>query len=122
MSKILIVDDDKKIALALAARLKANGFDVRTAHDGMFAVSFAVKEQPDLIIMDINMPAGSGIQAAERIQNIASTTGVPIIFITASKDPALRAAASEVGAAAILDKPFESEDLVSMIRSTLHVA
>lgn len=119
MSKILVVDDDNKIAIALAARLRANGFEVVVAHDGMQAVMSAVKHHPDLIVMDINLPGGSGITAAGRIQNLADTAGVPIIFITASKDPKLRSAVDDVGGMFFLEKPFESDELLSMIKQSL---
>ena len=115
MRKILLVDDDKKIAIALAARLRSKGFAISVAHDGMTAVALAVKEQPDVIVMDINLPGGSGLTAADRIQNLAKTAGIPVVFITASKRPELRTDAAEAGGVGFLEKPFDSEQLLEII-------
>lgn len=122
MTKILIVDDDKRISLSIAARLRANGYEIETACDGLSAVMTAVREKPDAIVMDINMPAGNGIDAAERIQNIGALTGVPIIFITASSDPEQRSAAEACGASAFIEKPFESAALLATIHEVLTAA
>ena len=118
MTTILIVDDDKMIALALTARLKATGYEVQAAYDGMQAVSAAVKYEPDLIIMDINMPAGSGIAAAQRIQDLVATTGTPIIFLTASQDPDIWREARQMGQA-VLSKPYDSDALMTLVADTL---
>jgi len=122
MKKVLIAEDDRKIAIAVAARLRAHQFDVRIAQDGYGAVNMAVREQPDMIIMDINMPAGNGITAAERISNIGSLAGVPIVFITASRDPEILAAARRTGALGVLEKPFDSQELVDIIKDSLAIA
>ena len=119
MSTILIVDDDQKIAMSLCVRLKASGHEVKAAHDAMMAVSQAVKLEPDLIILDINMPCGNGLTAAERIGNLAGTAGTPVIFITASKDPALRERAAGLNAAGFLEKPFETEELLDVVERAL---
>ena len=119
MRKTLLVDDDEKIAIALAARLRSKGFAVSVAHEGMTAVALALKEQPDVIVMDINLPGGSGLTAADRLQNLAKTAGIPVIFITASKRPGLRTDAAEMGGVGFLEKPFDSEELLKIIDLSL---
>lgn len=119
MSTILVVDDDQKIAMSLCVRLRASGHEVRVAHDGMMAVSQAVKFEPDLIILDINMPCGNGLTAAERIGNLAGTAGTPVVFITASKDPALRQQAASLNAAGFLEKPFVTQELLQIVDRAL---
>lgn len=122
MKKILVVDDDKKISKALAIRLKANGYEVHAAFDGLQAVSAARSFRPDLIVMDINMPAGGGLSAAERIGDLVETAGTPVIFITASKKDHHRIHARSLGATGFFEKPYDSEDLLSAIGDALDQA
>ncbi len=118
MKKVFIVEDDKKIALAMSVRLKTYGYEVTNAYDAVTAVNVARKCKPDLILLDISMPGGDGFALAERFQNLVDTAGVPIIFITASKKQGLREKAMEMGAAGFFEKPYDSEKLVSTV-STL---
>ena len=117
--KILVVEDDKNIARALVIRLKAADFEVRTAFDGLSGVTTAVKEPPDLMVLDISMPAGDGFSVAERVQNLGATAGIPMIFMTASRTPGLREQAEELGAVAFFEKPFDCAELVNAIREAL---
>lgn len=117
--KILIVEDDEKIALAMGVRLKANGYDVFHAFDAMGGVDMTVKHQPHLLILDISMPAGSGFSVAEKIQKLATTAGTPMIFITASRKPEFLARAAELGAVAFIEKPFQDGELLSDVRHAL---
>jgi DNA-binding response OmpR family regulator len=117
--KILVVEDDKNIALALAVRLRAVGYDVVTAPDAILAVSLALKHRPELILLDLLMPGGNGFVVAERIQDLETMLGVPCIFITASKQPGLREQARRLGAAGFFEKPYDAGDLLATIRETL---
>ena len=119
MKKILIVEDDRKIAMALVVRLKANGYEVIAAFDAMAGVEMAVKHLPDLVILDISMPAGSGFDVAERIRDLAPTAGTPIIFITASHRPEFVTRAAEMGAVAFIEKPFHDGELIADVRHAL---
>src|SRR2546426_11236994 len=67
--RILIVEDDERIARALAVRLRAAGYETRMAHDGLAGFRAAVVEKPDLVLLDISLPAGDGFMVAERIQS-----------------------------------------------------
>jgi DNA-binding response OmpR family regulator len=117
--KILVVEDDKHIALALTVRLKAAGYDVISAPDAVLAVSMALKHRPDLVLLDILMPGGNGFLVAERIHDLEAMLGVPCIFITASKQPGLRDQARRLGAAGFFEKPHDAGDLLATIRETL---
>lgn len=119
MKKILIVEDDRKIALAMTVRLKANGYEVIIAFDAVAGTGLCVKHLPDLVILDISMPAGSGFDVAARIQNLVPTVGTPMIFMTASRRPELRAKAAELGAVAFLEKPFSDGELIAQVRQAL---
>ena len=88
--KILIVEDDAKILLSLTVRLRSAGHEVATAQDGVSGTAAAVKEKPDLVLLDVSMPAGDGFKVAERMQQNAATVGTPVIFMTASRKPGIR--------------------------------
>jgi two-component system response regulator ArlR len=118
MKKILIVEDDENIAKALSIRLKNVGYEVSVAPDALTGVENAVKKLPDLVLLDISLPAGSGFTVAERIQSLIPTS-TPLIFLTASKKPGLREQARELGAAAFFQKPYEWDDLLGAIQLAL---
>jgi DNA-binding response OmpR family regulator len=120
-NKLLIVEDDRKIALALALRLRAAGQDVLLACDALTGLDSAIKNQPDLVVLDIGLPAGSGLLVAEMIKNLAPRF-TPIIFLTASRQPGLRDKALALGAAGFLEKPFEADELMAAIQNALKPA
>jgi two-component system chemotaxis response regulator CheY len=119
MSKILIVDDDKLIVSALSIRLRAEGHEVVTAYDGASAVNEAKNQGPALIIMDINLPFSNGMRAARQIREATGMSKTPVIFLTASKVPALREQAQALGASGFLEKPYDANELVTLVRSAL---
>jgi DNA-binding response OmpR family regulator len=118
---LLIVEDDRRIAMALALRLQNAGHEVIQAFDAMSGVEAAIQHQPDLILMDINLPGGSGLIAAQRIQSVVSKL-MPIIFLTASQQPELRQKALALGAAGFLQKPYDPRELLNTIQNALLAA
>jgi two-component system alkaline phosphatase synthesis response regulator PhoP len=114
MKKILIVEDDMKIANALEIRLQAAGYEALRAPDGFRGLQLAVRERPDLIIMDIWMPVGIGFSVAQRMQELGLSE-IPIIFITASKLKGLRETVEKLGAAAFFEKPYDPAELMAAI-------
>jgi DNA-binding response OmpR family regulator len=116
--QILIIEDDEKIAMALALRLKAAGYVATTTHDALTGLSAAVRNPPALVLLDISMPAGDGFSVAERIQALIPTL-TPIIFLTASKQPGFKEKAKKMGAAGYFEKPYEAEELFGAIRQAL---
>ena len=115
MKKILVIEDDQKIALALATRLKSAGYDAGLAYDVLTGVTAAIKQRPDLVLMDISMPGGDGFIAAKRIQTLVPSL-TPIIFLTASKQAGLREKAAEFGAAGYFEKPYDADELLAAIQ------
>jgi DNA-binding response OmpR family regulator len=118
MKKILIVEDDRNIASALSIRLKNAGYEVSVAPDALTGVETAIKKLPDLVLLDISLPAGNGFTVAERIQSLIPTA-TPLIFLTASNKPGLREKAKELGAAAFFHKPYRADDLLGAIQLAL---
>ena len=84
--KILIVDDDPDLRKGLNLRLRANHFDTAYATDGFSAIAMAQKERPDLIILDIGLPAVDGFIVLHRLQQSAQHSAIPVIVLTA-RDP-----------------------------------
>ena len=117
--KILIVDDDQQIVLLLASRLKANQYEVVAAFDAVQAVAKAFSEKPDLILLDIKMPAGGGIRVMDNIRNSANAALTPVIIITANPSLEIRQKAKEMGAVDFISKPFKAEDVLLRIRKAL---
>lgn len=117
--KILIVDDNKHIALLLASRLKANKYEIVVAYDVVQAVAQAFKEKPDLILLDIKMPAGGGISVMDNLRNSADTAVIPVIVITAYPSTEIQREVKEMGAVDFISKPFKAEDVLSRIRKAL---
>ena len=118
LAQILVIEDDEKIALALALRLKAAGYEATTSYDALSGLNAAIRNPPALVLLDISMPAGNGFSVAERIQALIPTP-TPIIFLTASKQPGFRQKAKQLGAAGYFEKPYESAELFGAIRQAL---
>ena len=118
MKSILIIEDDMMIAKALSIRIKLAGYKASMAHDAATGVIMAKKVVPDLVLLDINLPAGNGFLVAERIWTQLPIL-VPIIFITASKDPEFLQRAKDMGAAGYFEKPYEAEELLEAIEEIL---
>jgi CheY-like chemotaxis protein len=122
MKKILIVEDDKKIVTALTIRLQAAGYEVVVSYDAALAMTRAMDHQPDLALLDITMPGGNGFVVAERLRDSVDTASIPIIFLTASKQPGLREKALELGAVAFFEKPYDAQRLLATIAQALEDA
>lgn len=117
---ILLVEDDKKITMALSLRLQAMGYQVDSAADAVYAMKAAVRCQPEVVLLDINLPGGNGFVVADRLRSSVSLARIPIIFITASKDPEMRRRAASYGESAYLEKPFQAAQLVEAIDRFSH--
>jgi len=117
--KILIVDDERDIVKALMIRLQRAGYEVVTAFDGAQAVFVAHKEKPDLIILDIRMPAGNGFGVAEKLKHSASTFSIPVIFLTGGPERDSEEKAMTLGARFYIKKPYDPEELLDAIKRAL---
>lgn len=117
--KILIVDTEEDLLRSMSMRLKKSGYDVVIATDGVSATSTIKSEHPDLILLEINLPAGDGFAVMRRISLTPQVAFTPIIVITA-RDPAeTRTLAIEAGAQAFFSKPVDVDEVLNAIRNIL---
>ncbi|MEA3161851.1 MAG: hypothetical protein QOD95_3399 [Gammaproteobacteria bacterium] len=117
--KILIVDDDEHLLMGLTARLKAKEYRVSAATDANSAIAMARKEAPDLVILDLGLPAGDGFVVLERMRGLADLLATPVIVLSA-RDPAHnKQRALEAGAAAFFQKPPNNHEFLTAIRHAL---
>ncbi len=117
--KILIVDDERDIVKALMIRLQGAGYEVVTAFDGAQGVFMAHKEKPDLILLDIRMPAGDGFSVAQRLKRSIHTFTIPVIFLTGSPEETAEEKAMALGARFYVKKPYDPEELLDAIKRAL---
>jgi DNA-binding response OmpR family regulator len=116
--KILIVDDDEEIVKMLNLRLTQEGYDTRTANDANQAVSVAHKYRPDLILLDIAMPAGSGVDVMKKLAISTHTNGIPVIIVSAfPEDMNLFEGVEAIKS--YIRKPFEMSDLLDTVNNVL---
>ncbi len=118
-SKIMIVDDDPDLRKALRLRLRANHYDTVNAVDGYSAIALAYKEHPDLIILDLGLPAGDGFVVLDRLQKDDKLSTIPVIVLTARDPQSNERRALQSGAAAFFQKPADNAELLEVIRATL---
>jgi len=121
-SKIMIVDDDPDLRQALRLRLRANHFETVNAVDGYSAIALAYKERPDLIILDLGLPAGDGFVVLDRLQKDDKLSTIPVIVLTARDPQSSERRALQAGAAAFFQKPADNAELLDVIRATLSSA
>lgn len=116
-TRILVVEDENAVALALRARLSHEGYDVFVAKDSVSALAIARESHPHVALLDINLPADCGFEIARLLDE--NTRGIAKIFITGSKEPGLRQQALDLGASAFIEKPFTALDLKQAISTAL---
>ena len=114
--KILIVEDDADVRLGYHVLLKANRYDTFFAPDASSAVSEARKHEPDLIILDLGLPAGDGFVVLERLRANTYLAVIPVIVVSARDVHGNKERALEAGARAYLQKPWNDNELLALIR------
>ena len=116
--KILIVDDERDFTFVLSTHLKAHGYNTVMASDAVGAITTAQKERPDLIILDLAMPAGDGLTVLKRLGVSDHTSLIPVIVVTGLA-PTMRAEAVAAGAVEFYVKPVDIDILLACIRKLL---
>jgi CheY-like chemotaxis protein len=116
---ILIVDDDPDMLQALQIRLKANGYGVHCAEDGRGAISEARKHPPDLIVLDLGIPAGDGFVVLDTLKANIDLSSIPVIVLSGRDRRANEERVLNAGAKAFLQKPVQSNEFLAVIRQAL---
>ena len=116
MSRILIVEDEVKIARFVTLELQHEGYEVEVAHDGRAGLAMCESWQPDLLILDLMLPELSGIEVCRRLRQ---TSDIPIIMLTAKDDVSDKVMGLDMGADDYMTKPFAIEELLARIRVSL---
>lgn len=114
---VLLVDDNPQGIEILQMRLQKLGFRTSTAQNGEQAIEMVRTDPPQIVVMDVTMPELNGFQACREIKKLAPD--LPIIILTAKKDPADRFWANQVGADAFLNKPIEPATVVDTLQELL---
>ena len=120
--RILIADDDPVMASMLSGVLKARGYRVVLARDAMQAFMYAVQQQPNAILLDFNMPAGTGMGALTRLQASARTSEIPVLVVSGSADLTLPATVRAEGAKGFFRKPVDLDALCARLEELLPAA
>ena len=116
MSRILIVEDETKIARFLTLELEHEGYEVQAAYDGRSGLNLCESWQPDLLILDLMLPELSGIEVCRRLRQ---SSDLPIIMLTAKDDVSDKVMGLDMGADDYMTKPFAIEELLARIRVNL---
>jgi DNA-binding response OmpR family regulator len=120
-AKIMVVDDDPDLRQVLSLRLRANHFDTFNVCDGYSAIAMALKERPQLIILDLGLPAGDGFSVLKNLQQYPALSAIPVIVLTARDPEANEKRTLESGATAFFQKPADNEELLGVIRACLQM-
>lgn len=118
--RILIVEDDASMRKVLHLRLKGEGFDAVPMADAVTAFAEVRRQQPDLILLDLGLPGGGGLNLMQRLQSIPKHAAIPIIVLSArERSTGIEAEVLEKGAVAFFQKPTDPEVLLGKIREIL---
>jgi len=119
MSKILVADDSRFQVALLTKALQEKGFEVVAAQDALQAGMVALRTAPDAIVLDINMPGGSGIEVLKRLRRSTKTQRIPVVVVSGSDDSDVRQVAMELGVADFLTKPVDLDQLCRAMSNLL---
>jgi cyclic di-GMP phosphodiesterase len=119
-STVLVVDDVATNRELLEAHLVELGYDVRQARDGLEALALIAYEEPDLVLLDLDMPRLDGFEVCRRLKAASRTRLIPVVIVTAFSDRDARLRGLEAGADDFLTKPIDSKELLTRCRVLLH--
>lgn len=119
MSKILVADDSRFQVALLTQALQEKGFEVVAAQDALQAGMVALRAAPDAIVLDINMPGGSGIEVLKRLRHSTKTQRIPVVVVSGSGDSDIRQVALDLGVADFLAKPVDLDQLCNALTNLL---
>ena len=117
--RVLIADDDRTLTHLLSSSLQEMGWAVDVAFDAMQAVMFTRQHTPDIIVLDIAMPGGTGRQALHSLKASSKLRGIPVVVLSGSVDPDEEAKLVALGAVEFLRKPIDADVLDARLRAVL---
>lgn len=117
--KVLLADDDRVLTHLLSSRLRAKGAETIVAHDAMQAFMSAMNSPPDVIVLDIQMPGGTGIEALKKLKRSARTSSIPVVVLSGSVEPEAAEEIKALGAIEFLVKPIDPEALYRVLCTVL---
>jgi len=120
--RVLIIEDDKDILNLVAWHLKAADYEVLKAEDGVSGLEAAVREKPDLIVLDLMLPGMDGLDVCKTLKRNKETGATPIIMLTARGEEADRIVGLELGADDYVVKPFSPRELVLRVQAVMRRA
>jgi len=113
--KVLLADDDPDFVLLLKTFLEGRGWQTTVANDALQAGMVARRDMPDAVLLDINMPGGSGIRALKQLKSSPKFGRIPVVVVSARQDEQLPRAMAELGAAAFMRKPVVLADVHQLL-------
>jgi DNA-binding response OmpR family regulator len=119
VKRVVVVDDDAAIGPAVRLLLAPEGIGVDSSEDGQAALPALLREPPDLVILDINMPGMSGWELCAILRRQSATRAIPILFLTGRHEVKDRITAMQFGGSDYLTKPFSGDDLRRKVRALL---
>lgn len=120
LKRLLVVDDEPNLLMAIAAVLRDQGFEIATARNGKDALLQVAKTLPDLIISDVRMPVMDGYRLARQLRSAPHTKLIPIVFLTAKDETEDRIEGFRAGVDVYLTKPFEPDELIAVVQNILN--
>ena len=117
--RILVVDDEPNIVIALEYLMRQNGFDVRAARNGEEALAVVTEFRPDLVLLDVMMPVKDGYQVVRKIRENRELAGTRILMLTAKGRETEVAKAMAIGADGYVTKPFSTFELIAEVKRML---
>ncbi len=120
--KLLLIDDDPNLILLVKDYLEFRGYEVVTAENGREALEVLEKQTPDMIICDVMMPEMDGYSLVSAIRSDSKTSWIPVLFLSAKGQSQDRVKGLNIGADVYMVKPFEPEELVAQVESSLKQA
>jgi len=120
--RLMLVDDDPNLILLVRDYLEFRGYDVVTAENGVIALEILDDELPDLMICDIMMPEMDGYSLVKKVREDPRTVGIPVLFLSAKGQSQDKVKGLNTGADVYIVKPFEPEELVAQVESSLRQA
>lgn len=117
--RILLIEDEKDLVMAVKFRLEVLGYEVSVALDGEDGLEKAKKEKPDLILLDLMLPKMNGLKICSFLKSDPEYKKIPIIIFTARAQESDKEAGMQCGADAYITKPFEAGELIGKIKELL---